>query len=462
MDHNRFQEAQQAYDGADYRLAAKLFLAAAGRGADGNGGAYHMAGNSLMRLRRYQDALTVYCHALRDETYDKRGAVYANLGAAHVALADYAEATRAYQSALDEADYATPHKAYQGLAGSLLERGRIEEAAVSYRRAALDPGNPDPGKALVNLGLCFMGLQRPADAVEAYRAALGFDEYQGRGKALANLGQAYVALKDYEEAVRAFEKATQLHNHRLSNAAAAAYDHALAEARPQRQVVEGWNTGEITPAQEAEVALAADDTQGWDGLALTGLTDVFPTAAAADAPVLSDAEQAAVALGFGDDESVADFFSITDDQMRLRDRDARRASRAENRGGAWKRLAVVGGAVLALMALVGAAYGFGLGWPTQQQSAAGMLIAHRDGEKVDRYWVAVPGKDLTKEMAKVPPLKSYEVDDVTRGARSSTVKVTVTPKDGAALSYIITLAREGTGWKVVGVDNDWKSTAGGS
>ena len=119
-------------------------------------------------------------------------------------------------------------------------------------------------------------------------------------------------------------------------------------------------------------------------------------------------------------------------------------------------------AIVAVVALLGAAYWFGVGWPTQKQSAAGMLIAHRDGEKVDQYWVAVPGKDLIKEMAKVPPVKSYTIDKVTPGPQSSTVKVTVTPKEGAALHYTVTLAREGVAWKVTGVENDWRSTGDGS
>ena len=412
MDHTRFQEAQQAYDASDFRLAAKLFLAAAGRGADGNGAAYHMAGNSLMRLRRHQDALTVYGHALRDGAYDKRGAVYANLGTAYAAIADYAEATEAFQNALAESDYGTPYKAYQGLAGALLERGRIEEAAVAYRRAALDPGNPDPGKALVNLGLCFMGLGRPSDAVEAYRAALGFDDYQGRGKALANLGQAHTVVGEYDEAVRAFEKSTQLHGHKLSPAATAAYENALAHARPGRETVDGWETGEIAPVAAPDY----DDTAGWDTDELAALTGMSVSPAVAAATPKSAADQAAASLGFGDDDAVADFFSLTDEEMRVRDRDTRRASREMHRGGGWKRLALVAGIVVTLVALVGAAYAFGFGWPTQQQSASGMLVAHRDGKAVNAYWVAVPGKDLAKEMAKVPPVKSYTIDGVTRGS----------------------------------------------
>ena len=258
MDQTRFQEAQKAYDAHDYRAAAKLFLGAAGRGAEGNGAAYHMAGNSLIHLRRYQDAVTVYGHALRDSIYDKRGAVCANLGAAQASLGDYAEAVRAYECALEEPDYATPYKAYQGMGNALLERGSVEEAAIAFRKGALEPGNPDPGKALVNLGLCFMALGRPADAVEAYKAALGFDQYTGRGKALSNLGQAYIALGDDAEAIKAFEKATQLHSHTLAPSALAAYEGALARTQPaQREIVEGWQTGELPQVITATVAPVA-------------------------------------------------------------------------------------------------------------------------------------------------------------------------------------------------------------
>ncbi len=456
MDHNRFQEAQQAYDEGDFRLSAKLFLAAAGRGTDGNGRAFHMAGNSLMRLRRHQDALTVYGHALRDSMHEKRGAVFANMGTAYVAIGDYAEATTAFQSALDEPDYTTPFKAYQGLAGALLERGKVEESAISYRRAALDPGNPDPGKALVNLGLCFMALGRPGDAVEAYRAALGFDEYQGRGKALANLGQAYTVLGEYDEAVRAFEKATQLHGHKMSAAAGAAYQTALDHARPAREVVDGWETGEMAPFVDPDL----DDTTGWDIGDLAALTgpETAPTLAEAGK---SDAELAAAALGFGDDDAVADFFSLTDEQMRVRDREARRSDREQNRRSPLKTVAVFVAAVIVVAAILGGGYAFGFGWPTQEQSSSGMLSAHKDGEPVDVYWVAVPGKDLAKEMAKVPPVKEFVLDAVERGAQNSTVTVTVTPKDGAPLRYTVSLAREGVGWKIIGVENDWRTTGSG-
>jgi len=466
VDQSKFQDAQQAYDAGDFRTAAKSFLASAGKGAAGNGSAYHMAGNSLMRLRRYQDAVTVYGHALRDEAYDRRGAVQANLGAAYSAIGEYVDAVKAYEAALVEPDYTTHYRALQGMAGALCERGRIDDAAIAYRKAAIDPTNPNPGKSLVNLGLCFMALDRPADAVEAYKAALGFDDYQGRGKALANLGQAYAAMGENAEAVRAFERATQLHGHTLSPAALEAYERALAaDAQSSRQTVEGWETGEIpTPAPDVQPS-------GWDTADLQALTggaalaaEAPPTAEAPDErpDSLPDADTAADALGMGDEAAVSEFFTMTEDEMRARDQEARRAKRAEKRaGGGWIRSAVtVALVVVVIAAALGAAYWFGYGWPTQANTVNGLVGAYAAGQPVERYWVAVPGKDVEREMAKMPPVKEFVIEGVERDRLTSTVRVTVTPDKGAPLHYAITLSREGVGWKVSGVENDWGSTGG--
>jgi tetratricopeptide (TPR) repeat protein len=405
----------------------------------------------------------VYAHALRDELYDRRGAVYANLGAAHFALAEYADAVAAYENALRESDYATPHKALQGMASALLERGRVEEAAAAYRRAALEPGNPDPGKALLNLGLCFMALNRPADAVDAYQAALGFDEYKGRGKALANLGQAYFALGEYEQAVKAFEKATQLHAHGLQPAAGAAYAKALELLRessaPEEDVVDS-EVLLLEPTDTAESSVIMVES-----LLDADLHDDEAVSFGESSETIAyDAEQVASELGFGDEESVADFFSVTEDQLRERDRHARRVKRAE--GGASRRRGVVITVLVVLVLTVigaGTAWYTGFGWPTQEQVVSGMLSAYSDGESVTSYWVAVPESDVTKEIEKISLPESFSVANVDRGQEVSTVIVTVVSAEGTSLNYAITLAREGVGWKVTGIDNDWQSAdAGGS
>lgn len=480
MDQGRFQEAQKAYEAGDFRSAAKGFLASAGKGAEGNGAAYHMAGNALMRLRRYRDATTVYSHALRDPVYDRRGAVQANLGQAYAALGEYPEAVAAFDAALAEPDYTTRWRALQGKAGALLEMGRAEEAAAAYRAAAIDEQNPDAGRALVNLGLCFMALGRPADAAEAYKAALGFDNYTGRGKALANLGQAFVAMGEYDEAVRAFERAVELHDHKLSPAAQEAYDLAVARARPAREVVEGWSTGEMPPAFDTPEGGDIESTagsgqgfagepEGWSTGELRALTGVSSPSSApdgavrqADAVGADEAELAAARLGLGDEEAVEAFFSRTEGEMLERDRDARRAARMEldESRSVWVTVALAAAAVAVIVGVAVGAWYLGLGWPTQGQSVKGLLNAHANGGDVERYWVAVPAADVAKEMAKIPAIESYSVDSVERSPATSTVEVTVVPQKGAPLHYTVTLGREGVGWKVTGIENAWRSTGG--
>lgn len=466
MDQAKYQEAQAAYDAGDYRTAAKAFLAAAGRGSIGNGSAYHMAGNSLMRLRRHADAVTVYGHALRDETYDRRGPVQANLGAAYAALGELSEAIAAYEAALEEPGYTAPHRAWQGIAAAEMDRGRAEDAAHAYRKAALEESNPDPGKALVNLGLCFMALGRPVDAIEAYQAALGFDNYAGRGKALANLGQAYVVVGDYAEAVRAFEKATQLHGHSLSPSARDAYDEALAATRAEREVVDGWETGEMTA-----VVATGDEVSGWDTGALAALAADDSTVQPAEEPPVMDcpearagtadtAAHAADALGFGDEAAVSEFFSRTEEDMRVQDREARRARREGGSGTATRVAIAAGVAVVVLLVIFAAGYFAGFGWPTQASTANGLFVAYSKGEAVDRYWVAVPDKDVAREMAKVPPIEDFTIGPVKRGRDTSTVQVAVVPRKGGEMNYIVTLDREGVGWRVIGIDNNWRSTGG--
>lgn len=504
MDQAQFQQAQSLYQAGEYRQAAKLFLASAGRGSEGNGSAYHMAGNSLMRLRRYNDAISVYRHALHDETYGKRGAVEVNLAQSLVALGEYADAVTAFGAALNEPDYTTPYKALQGMAGALLEMGRVQDAAGAYRRAALDDANPDPGKALNNLGLCFMALGRPADAAEAYKAALGFDTYEGRGKALSNLGQAFVAQERWDDAVKAFNRATELHGFLLGPAAAADYERALKHATPAPpapidppartfEKVEGWQTGEIVPpplTQPTEEFQAlqgstgewpamltggwpAQQTGGWSNEDLQNMEGVNealaseqPRGSAAEQPepqfdpgTADVGAQAAATLGIGDEQAVDAFFSMTDAEMKERDKQQRRSERAEKRKPGLIILVIVLAVVLVVGAAVGAWY-LGLGYPSQNQTANGLMTAHQNGTSVDTFWVAVPQADVAKEMGKIPPTTAYTVDAIQRGPQSSSVVVTVTPQKGAPLRYKLAMVREGVGWKVTGVENDWSSVGG--
>jgi len=412
VDEALYKEALRAYESGDFRAAAKGFLAAAGKGVEGNGGAYHMAGNSLFRLRKYSDALTVYGHALKDELYDKRGPVVANLAAVHSALGDYAAAVECYNEALHDPGYETHYRALLGLADALVEMGRISEAGGAYRQAALDSANPDPGKALNNLGLCFMSLGRPADAVEAYKAALGFESYTNRGRALANLGIAFAALSQHADAIRAFEKAIELHGHTLSENAAKTLEEsrvAIADTTSDPpEKIKGWQTGEISPVEN------------------------IPESA---------------------------FFTRTEEEMKTIDKEASRRERVERGSGRnpWRRVAVIVSVLIFVAGVIVALYFAGYGFPAQTMTVNGMLAARAEGEDVKRYWVAVPSEDVDAEMAKIPPIEEYTIEGVDRAAKTSSVRVLVKPKgDGTPLRYDIALTREGVGWKVSGITSYWR------
>jgi len=433
LDQTRLEAADAAYAAGDWTSAAREYLAAAAGQIQGSGYAFHRAGNALMRLKRLDDACAVYERSLQDSGYAEGAAVACNLGTAKVSLGNRDDAARAFERALDDRDYAGRYKALQGAGGVYYQLGRVEDAAEAYRQAALDSANPDPGKALNNLGLCFVALQRPEDAVEAYRAAMDLTDYSGRGRAAANLGMAYAALGMHDRAVASFERARDELGHPFTASMQGAYEASVAAADSYsapsgRQTrgsaqVEGWTTGEMPPVSGAHSSVPG-----------------------------------------GDEEDGSRFFTITDEEMKVADRSARRQERRERpaRRPVWVTAVLwVAVAVLIAAAVVGA-YLTGIGYPTQQMTVNGVLEAYGDGDDVSSYWVAVPATDVEKAMSSLPTeWTSYTVGGIERSARTSKVDVTVTLERGGVVTYRFSLAREGVGWKVNGVSTSFTSMDGG-
>jgi tetratricopeptide (TPR) repeat protein len=419
MDEARFQQAKAAYDAKDWRAAADGFIASVNESpAEGTGEAFHLAGNALMQLRKYQHAETVYQYALRDATYPKMTAVLVNLGTAQLALGAYAEAVKSFDVVLADPAYPNRFRVLQRRGDALHKMGRFDEAAADYIDAA-DASNPDRGKAFNNLGTTLLDAKKPAEAVEALQAALAIDGYDGKGKAAVNLGLAYVALQRYPEAVIAFEEARDAYGRPLSDVAVQAYETAK-RATGQRETVEGWTTGEI---QQPE-----------------------------------DGAPQPVAEGEGGEQAVSQFFSRTDTEMRDMDREQRRKDRADQKAGSnpWARIAGAAAAVVLVVGLFAGVFFAGYGYPTQSQTVGGMLDAYKAGRAVTDFWIAAPTADVSKEMATIPPgFASFSIDAVNRSSFASKVNVTIKLDKGSPLRYTVSLSREGVGWKVIGIDNDW-------
>jgi len=437
-DHEARTRADAAYAAREWDVAAAAYLDAAGEEGDHDTEALYLAGNAYLKARRFAEAANAYERTLEDVAWERASQTKTNLGLAYASLGRDEDAVRVLRDAGDDLGSPVRYRALSGLGGSLERLGRIEEAADAYRQAVLVEENPDPGKALNNLGLCYMALGRPGDAADAFRAALELDSYTSKGKAAANLGLALAESGAHAEAVRAFDSAVVGYGHTLSTPVSAAYDASVAaveelESRAAHHAgprllgsgmpVEGWTTGEL-PLVPAQVVTHEID-----------------------------------------DEIDTAFFTMTEDEMRQVDRDARKTERVESRNA--RNLGVVLGTWLAVVAVIAGLLGYawvsGLGYPTQSMTVKGLLDAHAEGGPVDSFWVAVPTGDLDKEMSSLPPkYTSFTIDGTQGSARTSTVKVTIVLEQGAPLTYTVSLLREGVGWKVNGIANDWRSTGGGS
>ena len=392
-----------------------------------------------MKMRRWGDAAVVYRNAIQDPEYAARGAVWTNLGSALVEGGDFDEGIEAFDIALTDPAFDRRYRALQGRASALARMGREDEAAVGYRDAAADAANPNSGKALNNLGLVYLSLMRPEDAVQAFRAALEVPGYRRRGIALANLGVAYMRLGFVDRAAEVFAEAE-----------AAGFELPPEFDEVRRRADDLPPSGEKFPT---EPALASDESVIDDrDIALTAPGAAMTTGGAAIVDDLQDAQ------------NDTGFFEIDDAQMKELDRERR----SEDRAGPARRRTVLSwvAATVLIVALVAgglaAALLTGFGLPTQVDTTNGVLNAYKGGQPVDQYWVAVPQTDIDKSMSKIPPtFTSAKVTTVKNTSPlTARASVTVLIPNGAPLDYVITLQREGVGWRVQGIENDWSSTNG--
>ncbi|MCL2526218.1 MAG: tetratricopeptide repeat protein [Coriobacteriia bacterium] len=472
MNTEKFSEAQEVYNAGDYRRSARLFLDAVEKGTPvGNGLAYHMAGNSFMRLKRYSDATVVFEHALRDDTYKRRGAVEANLANAYVRTGDYDSAIAHYEAALELGDKQEAYRYYQGTAQAYMQQEKFDLAAIAYKHAALDGHNPTPGKSLVNLGLAMMAGGNAKGAIEAYQAALASPDYENKGRALLNLGVAYHSLGMWKETVEALTEAKQDPNYHESELASGTladaqhrFDMEAAVAESDQELEDLADEDELVDPVEAYLAQTAatqaveavtpeEEPAGiFDAEAEDGLSSFADDPAEGTAAEVSSANASSDELyprrevKVGNAEDVERFFSLSEKEAAQQGRDQLKKERGRFHWLKWVLIVVL------LVAGIGgggaALYFTGQGYPSPDTTVTRLLESYAAGRSIAEYWTFGSQQDIESKMVVVPIPQSFTIDDVTLGASASSVRASITTESDEIFIFTFQLSREGIGWKV--------------
>ncbi len=430
MDQQAFQAGKAAYQNGDFATAQALLAAAVSPG-EVCGACDHMRGNALMKMGMYAEAADAYGKALEDTSYGKVGALSSNRGRALMAAGQDAMAEVALEQALADPAYDNKYKANMALASLRHRHGDSRGAGAAYRAAAIDEYNPDPAPALVALGQCLLELGRPVDAVEALRTALDFSAAPGAQASIyAQLGEAFVAGSRMQEALDAFGHATADGSYTLT---------------PQQQAA-------CTAARNAVAALGRS-TEG---------TDAFLAEAGYGGSGAMDPLDPLGKSGeFIPSPEDTGFFSISEQDIVAADKKQAKAKK-KKRGGA-KVLVVV----IVLLVLVAGAAGFayykGFGWPTQEDVVSDLFYAKTDGTDMGAYIAGSVSSDERTAIESILPANAQiSITGVDRSMSSSTVSLTATLSQGGTQDYVVSLVRDGIGWKVSNVQLSFQSLTSSS
>lgn len=168
-----FEEAEAAYNEGREASAVEILSRYIKHRAD-HTLAWHLLGDGLRILRRYDEALPVLLHAETIALEEDRFCAQSRLGTLHRDWGRYDEAEQWFATAT-----ADPHAQQAGYVwilrgAALASAGRLAEAEACHRKAAtLD--DVDTDEALVNLGYVLRAQRRYAEATEAFDQALALD-----------------------------------------------------------------------------------------------------------------------------------------------------------------------------------------------------------------------------------------------------------------------------------------------
>jgi tetratricopeptide (TPR) repeat protein len=165
---------------------------------------WNKQGQTLQRMKRYEEALAAYEQAIFwEENMSDKAIYYDNKGDTLRDMKRYEEALAAYEEAIRiDPNYAAARN-NKGLV--LRDLKLYEEALTVYEEAIrIDPNYV---WAYNNKGLVLQDLKRYEEALAAYKEAIRIDPnyvwaYHGKGNALREMKRYGEALAAYEEAIR--------------------------------------------------------------------------------------------------------------------------------------------------------------------------------------------------------------------------------------------------------------------
>lgn len=225
-----YNMAHDLYNENRYEAVIKTAKQAIAINPDGSEAYYYMAlsskalGDQNNDPNKYQEAVNYSRLAISKNPEDENN--YFCLGESLFRLKKYEEATLAYQKAIEKSLYVEKDyyyslgrcfnqlgrlqeeaKIYEELA-SLLSKGGLYEDAITAYRKNLEI-NPQDTNSLYNLGLCLIQLKRHQEAQKIFRQITKIEPKNSNSYYM--LGQSYLRSgKGFNEAISAFRKAISI------------------------------------------------------------------------------------------------------------------------------------------------------------------------------------------------------------------------------------------------------------
>lgn len=164
--------------------------------------AYFSLGNQYQKIKRHEEAIENYKHALSfdpslGQAHNNLGISYSETGQHEMAIASFKEVLKIGQGGSDT---------HNNLGAAYQKINQYDKAVECYTRAI--EINPEFAVAYRGLGAVYLSLEQPEKAIEHLKKAIKLSPDDST--AYNNLAAAYLGMNDYQKAVESFKHALLL------------------------------------------------------------------------------------------------------------------------------------------------------------------------------------------------------------------------------------------------------------